>query len=199
MNQFGYIYRVTNLATGKIYIGQRMGEFDPFYYGSGTLIRRAVSKHGKESFIVEFIQSAFSRGDLDRLEIAFISEARSAGPTYNIRDGGIHGIEGGRGFMTGKSHSEETRRKMADSHRGPRNHFFGRGDLLSGVRNPRFGAKLTDETKRKIGEANQLIRGSDHGNFGKVRSAETRAKISAAKRGTPAWNKGRKNGVLPCA
>lgn len=183
MNQFGYIYRVTNLVNGTVYVGQRRGEFQGWYYGSGKLIKRAIEKYGAKNFALEFVQSALNQRDLDVLEAHFIAEARAAGRTYNIRDGGLGSLWNGKGTMHGKKHTEETKKKMSQSHSGLNSPWFGKGHLLSGDKNPRFGAKLTEETKRKIGAANRLIRGADHGNFGKVRSVESRAKISASKKG----------------
>ena len=48
---YGYIYKVTNLITNKIYIGQKKSSvfLDTKYLGSGVLIRKAVAKYGKEN------------------------------------------------------------------------------------------------------------------------------------------------------
>ena len=42
------IYKTTNLVNGKIYIGQDSNN-NPNYYGSGTLLHKAIKKYGLES------------------------------------------------------------------------------------------------------------------------------------------------------
>jgi hypothetical protein len=43
------IYKTTNLTNGKIYVGKDRNN-DPNYLGSGTLILRAIKKHGRKNF-----------------------------------------------------------------------------------------------------------------------------------------------------
>ena len=44
-NYYGYIYMTTNLVNGMRYIGQHSSkEFDKYYYGSGRLIKKALSE-----------------------------------------------------------------------------------------------------------------------------------------------------------
>ena len=51
---WGYIYKTTNLITGKIYIGQHQrAKFTTKYKGSGTLIRGALLKYGEYNFKVD--------------------------------------------------------------------------------------------------------------------------------------------------
>lgn len=54
---FGYIYETTNLINGKKYIGKHISpDFDKFYLGSGTYIKNAIEKYGKENFSVKIIE-----------------------------------------------------------------------------------------------------------------------------------------------
>ena len=49
---YGYIYLTTNLRNAKKYIGQHKGsKLDANYFGSGTLIAKALHKYGKTNFI----------------------------------------------------------------------------------------------------------------------------------------------------
>ena len=54
-----YIYKITNLINGKIYVGKRVRE-NPSdvknYFGSGIAIRGAIEKYGKENFSKEILE-----------------------------------------------------------------------------------------------------------------------------------------------
>ena len=50
---FFYIYQITNLTNGKIYVGKHKSEKHPDengYYGSGKQITAAIRKYGIENF-----------------------------------------------------------------------------------------------------------------------------------------------------
>lgn len=52
-SRYGYVYKITNLINGKTYVGQRKIVRDKTwedYYGSGKLIKQAITKYGKENF-----------------------------------------------------------------------------------------------------------------------------------------------------
>ena len=51
-----YVYLIVNKVNQKLYFGSHCWNgdgVDPNYYGSGTLIKQAVKKYGKENFIVQ--------------------------------------------------------------------------------------------------------------------------------------------------
>lgn len=88
-----YIYKTTNLANGKIYIGLSEKEVmeTTGYLGSGDLIKKAISKYGPSNFIKEILEDNIeNREDLVRSEIKWIrffnSSDRKIG--YNISPGG---------------------------------------------------------------------------------------------------------------
>jgi len=89
---YGYIYKTTNIVSGKVYIGQRKAErFIKSYYGSGVALKDAIKSYGKEYFKVEFICEAESQSELDKLEIEYIKKYRESlgrDNVYNIMDGG---------------------------------------------------------------------------------------------------------------
>lgn len=121
---FGYIYKITNLINGKVYIGQHKGEFDSTYWGGGKNISQAIKKYGQRKFICELIQYADSRLELDTLEKHFISECRKhllPEDIYNICDGGLYGNQwkaGNKSWNTGKKMSQEIRHNMSKSRTG---------------------------------------------------------------------------------
>lgn len=153
---YGYIYKTTNLINGKIYIGQHKSkDFDTDYYGSGTLLKSALKKYGKENFKCEVLERCYTKSQLEDREIYWIDRLNSCDHTigYNISSGGFTPRFNGKNHpMWGKHHSETSKKKNRLSH---------------------LGKKLSEETKRKISD----------GNKGKAISEEQRVKISQANRG----------------
>lgn len=111
----GYIYKTTNLKTGKIYIGQHVAEkFEPErYIGSGCLFKKILERDGKENFVCELLKECFSLEELNDSEKQFIaaynSQDRSIG--YNIADGGEDP------WNRGKVMTEESRQKTSEAKR----------------------------------------------------------------------------------
>lgn len=93
MDNYGYIYKTTNLINGRPYIGQKKGLFKLNYLGSGKLIIRAIKKYGKQNFKVEVLAFATTKDMLDSLEIKYIYEHRQVFGKflYNITKGGEGG------------------------------------------------------------------------------------------------------------
>lgn len=98
----GFIYKVTNLINGKIYIGQTVQSVkDRWYRHCGksglskgemqTHFKRAILKYGKENFKVETIEEV-DRNLLDEREIYWISY-------YNSNKIGYNSTKGGYGFQ----------------------------------------------------------------------------------------------------
>lgn len=93
---FGYIYKVTNLINGKIYIGQHsksdnsLTELDTSYWASGIKINNAFRKYGYENFTREILCWCESLDELNKKEIYYINEFNSTNNEigYNIAEGG---------------------------------------------------------------------------------------------------------------
>lgn len=92
-----YIYITTNKINGKKYIGQRLtrleGKVDMVndnYFGSGTLLIKAIKKHGKGNFTKEIVMVTESQRTADGYEIALIKKynATNSPLFYNIAYGG---------------------------------------------------------------------------------------------------------------
>jgi len=168
MHYYGYIYKTTNLINGKIYIGQRKGEFYPYYYGSGIHFLRALKLHGRNNFKVNLITYAKTKDILNRLEKKYIDNHRKRigkKRMYNIADGG-----GGRScpfteehklklskILSGRPLTEEHKLKIKKSHSNP-------------------------ETKRKCIESHK----------GKYPSEMTRRKMSLSNSGKKSVNFGKR-------
>lgn len=113
MLPYGFIYITTNLVNGKRYIGQCSYSKRKWktYLGSGSVLKKAIAKYGREFFSREIICDAFTKADLSWLEIHFISDLDAVKDEmfYNIAEGGYVT----RGF-TGKIHSEEYKHQQAE-------------------------------------------------------------------------------------
>ena len=158
------IYKTTNKINGKYYIGKHKTS-DPFdnYMGSGTLIRRAISRYGIENFEKEILDYAENDNHLNILESEYVSEDVVNDPNcYNMKIGGYGGfdhlnkIEIKSQIMEIKRFkeslwSEEKRKeinyKKGSSARGERNFWYGK--KRSGELSPMFGKQRTQETKDK--------------------------------------------------
>ena len=101
------IYKTVNVLNGKFYIGQD-SKNNPEYLGSGTLLKRAIEKYGKENFIKEIVEVCSTKTELNKREKYWIKETKAQEIGYNI-------AEGGNG---GNTYDEETRQRISQEFRG---------------------------------------------------------------------------------
>jgi group I intron endonuclease len=97
---YGIIYCAICVKNMKRYIGQTVGKLNKrknhhIYkakIGSTLYFHTALRKYGKESFIWEEIDKAFSKEDLDNKEKYYINfyHTQDKKLGYNISDGGYH-------------------------------------------------------------------------------------------------------------
>jgi len=87
------IYKTTNLINDKIYIGKHQTEtVDDGYLGSGTNLKHAIEKYGKDKFKREILFECGSISEMDKLEADIVDDAFVARlDTYNIKLGGQGG------------------------------------------------------------------------------------------------------------
>ena len=87
-----YIYKITNLLNGMIYIGQSKKPYNKTksYFGSGAKIKGEIYIHGKENFKKELLEECNSIDELNSRESQWIDFFDSANPKkgYNLRLGG---------------------------------------------------------------------------------------------------------------
>ncbi len=150
----GYIYLTTCLVNGKKYVGQSINHRDKnTYLGSGIAFKCALRKYGKDNFKKTILVDNVScLNELNKLEREFIRKYDCIMPNgYNLDLGGTN-----KGRM-----SEITKAKMIKSKTGKK---YTEKQRIANSESHK-GLKLSDETKKKIGDAN---------------------------RGKPSWNKGKK-------
>lgn len=87
---FYTVYKTTNLVNGKIYVGLHITEdLNDNYLGSGSQIRAAVKKYGKENFKREYIKICSGPEEMYNLEAEIVNEDFVKRPdTYNMKTGG---------------------------------------------------------------------------------------------------------------
>lgn len=204
---FGFIYKITS-PSGKSYIGQTVRDVSRRINRHGkesrcVNIHRAILKYGKDNFNIEIL-GIFLLELLDLAEISAIKENNTLSPNgYNLKEGGANGIP-----------SEETRKKISEALKGKpisperrlqlklsfAKYLAERGGKMppktkeqrlkvsldkkgkkhteehkAKIRAKALGRIRSEETKRKISESKK---GINHPNYGKSRSLETRKKIS---------------------
>ena len=95
---YGFIYLTTNLVNGKKYIGKRKYSHhftdDDNYLGSGKIIKQAIEKYGKENFVRETLDYAYSRDELSDKEQYYIASYNAVEDEmfYNLKSGGEGGV-----------------------------------------------------------------------------------------------------------
>jgi group I intron endonuclease len=153
MQRFFFIYKTTNIKTGQYYIGKHVtNKLDDGYIGSGTKLRSAIRKHGKDCFKFEIVTFCHSNEELNLLEEQIVTQQIVDDPlSYNLKIGGHGGWD--HCPSKGRKLSEETRRKMSESRagkprakRGPMSEEdkMWRSLALKGRKNPKLSEQLTE-------------------------------------------------------
>jgi group I intron endonuclease len=107
------VYKTTNLANDKIYIGKDKHN-NTKYLGSGKRLAQAIKKYGKEHFIKEVLEYCESESHMCQQEKYWISYYKSYNSNigYNLTRGG----DGGDTF-TGRSANEQDKTRALLSER----------------------------------------------------------------------------------
>ncbi|MGE4523032.1 MAG: NUMOD3 domain-containing DNA-binding protein [Acetobacter sp.] len=183
-----YLYKITNFLNDKSYIGitnnpdrrlrEHCGAKTP---DNSSAISSAILKYGKENFSFEVILNS-TRNECSKYEYDLTLALDTIAPNgYNLKEGGLNNF----------TVSDETRLKLSKAHKGrsPPNKgkpgkkwseetraktMAARGEVWN------KGKKLTDEEKAKLPPRKKGYNLPD----------STRKKMSVAKKGRPALNKG---------
>ena len=184
-----YVYAIVNKINLKLYFGSHSwdGEgLDKNYYGSGTAIKRAVRKYGKDNFIVYPIKFYDTIEECRQAEEQLLNKYNIADNPYcyNLKNAAVGWTSED---LKGKTVSEETRKKLSQA--------------FKGEKHPNYGKHLTEETRKKISQAHkgktvtfseehrknlsQAMKGKNNPMYGKhpTFSEEHRKKLSQALKG----------------
>ena len=132
--RYKYLYITENLINKKIYVGvHSTNNLEDGYTGSGTYLKKAIKKYGKENFVTEIIEFFDTEEEAYEAEKYIVDNTFVKFKwTYNITNGGHGGF--GHIDYNNRFVSDDTRQKMSGSGKG---------------------RKFTEEHKRKIGEAHK--------------------------------------------
>ena len=177
--KYFYLYQITNLINGKIYVGvHKTSSMEDGYMGSGKVILRAYEKYGIDNF-TKVILETFDNSELmfAREKEVVTDEFLLREDTYNLRRGGFGGFDyinkSGMPKMLGKNHSNETKDKLSKA--------------MVERRKNGTAPKMTEEVRKNISEAKL-------GTTYKSRpskSAEHKEKLKAA-------NLGKQHSLITC-
>jgi group I intron endonuclease len=165
------VYKITNIFDGMSYIGQTVKTLHQRWIqhisevvnGSSNYFHNAIRKYGPDSFIHEVLHICETKGEMDFVEIFYISLLDTKSPNgYNLTDGG----EGVPGWIP----SNEWRKKKSIS---MMNNSYSRGKICS----PETKKKLHDAGIR-IGISPVIREKMNKSHKGHIVTSETRKKIS---------------------
>lgn len=203
--RFCYFYLITNLITGKQYVGNRMCKKDPYedtkYMGSSKHLKLDYQIYGIENFTKTILsrERFIDKYNTHQRESHFMHLYNTLNPNgYNLYDPGKR-----LGFsMSGMHFSEEHKQKISKAHKGK----IVVKSTKEKLRAFNLGKKLSEEIKLKISKSGKgkihiekipglwrkiaLLKVTEEGrqrigdlNRGKHLSKETKEKISKISKG----------------
>lgn len=94
MTIYYFVYKTTNIKTGQFYIGKhKTSNLEDGYLGSGTRIRRAIAKHGKDNFYREILSFHSDETSAAQEELKIVDQSLLKDPQcYNLMPGGHGGF-----------------------------------------------------------------------------------------------------------
>ncbi|WP_353480152.1 GIY-YIG nuclease family protein [Haliscomenobacter sp.] len=166
-----HIYKITNLVTNKIYIGQTIQKNPKMRWyshqadtreGKNTHLYNSMRKYGVDKFLWEVIDSADSLNELNLKEQHWLDEYRKTTEVYNLREAGNN-----------KTHSEQSKEKMKESQKqaharrrasGTDTWVRRDGGAMKGKAHPRKGTKglwhYSEEQKKAQSERMNVLNGT---------------------------------------
>ena len=158
------VYVHTNKIDNRKYVGQTCQNVDSRWrdgkgYQESPYFYNVIQKYGWDNFEHEVIASHLTKEEADNFEKLLINKLNTMDRLYgyNLKEGGSNGklseesrkkisetlkniyVDKTKCAMYGKHHSEETKRKNSESHKGmfagEKNYFYGK--TYCGATNPR--------------------------------------------------------------
>jgi hypothetical protein len=166
--KYHFIYKTTNLLSGKYYIGMHSTDnLNDGYMGSGKRLRYSINKHGKENHKVEILEFFDTRKELAarEKEVVCLDEIAKE-KCMNLKVGG----EGGLGFVSLSACTKggqvagqiiKNRIKEDENFKAKYSKIASENMKLAHINgNVRYdgmlGKEQTIETRNKIGKTNSI-------------------------------------------
>jgi len=197
--KFHFIYKTTDLLSGKYYIGMHSTDnLDDGYMGSGNRLILAIRKHGKNNFSREILEFVDTRYELHirEEEIVNLDEIAKV-ECMNLRVGGEGGTKESARVTNQKrwvENRDDNLQLASDNFKKLWETGIFKGRDTSGDKNPMFGNTHSEETKKKMSDKGTGKSNSQYGscwitkdgNNKKIKKEELDTYISQG------WEKGRK-------
>jgi len=172
-----YLYKITNLLNGKIYVGvHKTSNLDDGYMGSGKVIKQAIEKYGRDNFKKEILEFFNDSDSMFEREIEYVNDNfLMEETTYNLRRGG----NGGFDYINKNkiNHTYEAKEKRRTTFMKT----LANKDLC-GENSSFYGKTHTDESKKKISDSRKVFfeNGGEHpkGMQDKKHSEKTKKQVS---------------------
>jgi hypothetical protein len=149
--QYHYVYLTTNLINGKQYVGDHTinPKLKKYYLGSGSYYKNAENYYGKENFFKEILEWFDTRIEAFNAQEKYIIKFDTLQPNgYNISPKG--------GCMCGPGcHSEESKRKNSESHKGKKHSKEHNKKISESNKGKTLGTKHTIEQNKKISKSHK--------------------------------------------
>ena len=219
---YGVIYKITNKINNKVYIGQTIQGFNFRYNHKGEDIKRvynyhkynkstgrtynahllnSINKYGINNFdVVNVLDVAFSKNELDIKEKTYIGMFNSLYNGYNKTEGGggTVGLSGENHGMYGKGYKLKGQRNGMYGVRrfGKLNPMYGVSRF--GKENPMFGKNHTEEARKKMSENHADMSGANNPRAKSVRCVTTGKVFSTIKEAAKFYNIKSKSNISAC-
>ena len=204
--KYHFIYKTTNLLSGRYYIGMHStDDLNDGYLGSGTYLKRSINKHGKENHSIEILEFVNSREELAAREKEIVSLQEIAKKKcMNLKVGGEGGFSKEIqkiGSTLGNLRKSELLKQDAAFREKISNimSLQMKKQYKEGRENPNKGhwkgKQHTEETKKKIGVTNSTNqKGKNNSQFGKcwITDEVESKKINKGDTIPEGWRLGRK-------
>lgn len=166
---FYYVYQVTNKKNLKVYIGKRCHKFPDRdqYMGSGSQIKSAIKKYGKDNFEKIILKVFNTDNEAAAFESSLVTKEFVGSPnSYNMHEGG-HG---------GFAHVNNNDAYLEAKRRGGRNSPIGKGVVYDSPTRFKKGDERTilnsskggkSRSKESLSKMATKMSGSGNQNFGK--------------------------------
>jgi group I intron endonuclease len=160
------VYKTTNIKNNKFYIGtHKQSKCDPYdfdgYLGSGSTLKKAISKYGKDNFVRDTLFVFSSLDEAFNKEMSLLSHLLGRDDCYNIDKGGIGNVQDNLNRKS-PEYLKEMRKRVATS--------MGKSNL---------GRQHSPEVNAKKAQPNNKHK------LGKKESEETKQRKRLAKLGKP--------------